>query len=654
MQAQDGAPASPPQAPAMQDSVVGGDVHSGDIVHNHYNIAPRQDAPNHAVWVSTGLILAAILLATFGMLTDAWAVQEESEEILGTTMSVEVEMGLDDVTSTICVDSNCTSMEDDLGSAYDNCTSSANELDFNSSQTEEMCGELGDSARAGFTGMILISVGILVMLTTLIASFLSIRGTMLPYSQYYPFGGAGLILVGIVAWKMMLPEGDASLGYSAWITIVSIVLAAAAGGYTLYKGGGVQSSATNSRPPGQGARSLTSESKDREYVLRENTMGNQTISIVEGGKLLRLVCAKKDNDAVITEDRFITQKTAFTGFTHHRFDWLDSGKYAWWLITAIGVILLIFTPSGGSFLFLAGALLSLAQLFDPELLIFETNAGRHHLLLYRFGSNRELMNFSMDEIDSTMQQMLSGEQLDGSNVEAKAAEIEENRAAKIKADQEVAAAAELAKAVPPTPAVVLPEPEPPAINDTASAQITEDKPTPSSTPVVIPEEEAHEEPLEEQVVESEPTPKLEEAHEEPEVVIPPAPTPPPTPMEMVDEKPAPSQSPPTQQLPPPPPPVRKAAASPPAPPAPPAPAPAPPQTQALPPPPPEPPQVVQPGIAADGMPPPPPPIGMSEMAPDPFAPKIVKEPSSYEVEAAPREDSISSDEAIDLLQDLSE
>jgi hypothetical protein len=45
---------------------------------------------------------------------------------------------------------------------------------------------------------------------------------------------------------------------------------------------------------------------------------------------------------------------------------------------------------------------------------------------------------------------------------------------------------------------------------------------------------------------------------------------------------------------------------------------------------------------------------MTKMAPDPFAPKIAKEPSSYEVEAAPREDSISTDEAIDLLQDLSE
>ena len=66
----------------------------------------------------------------------------------------------------------------------------------------------------------------------------------------------------------------------------------------------------------------------------------------------------------------MTQKTAFTGFSHYRFDWLDRGKYAWWVITAIGVISLILTPSGGSFLFLTGALLSLAQLFDPELLFF--------------------------------------------------------------------------------------------------------------------------------------------------------------------------------------------------------------------------------------------------------------------------------------------
>ena len=54
------------------------------------------------------------------------------------------------------------------------------------------------------------------------------------------------------------------------------------------------------------------------------------------------------------------------------------------------------------------------------------------------------------------------------------------------------------------------------------------------------------------------------------------------------------------------------------------------------------------------MPPPPPPVGAGQMAPDPFAPQVAKEPSSFEVEAAPREDLISTDEAIDLLNDLSE
>ena len=381
---------------------------------------------------------------------------------------------------------------------------------------------------------------------------------------------------------------------------------------------------------------------ESEFVLRESATGNKILSLLDDGKLLRLVCTQKNNEEMIIEDRFMTQKTAFTGFSHYRFDWLDRGKYAWWVITAIGVISLILTPSGGSFLFLTGALLSLAQLFDPELLFFETNAGRHHLLLYRYGSNRELMNFSMDEIDSTMQQMLSGEQLDGSSVEAKAAEIEENRAAEIKVTQEVAVATELVETTPPTAAVALPAPQPPANHDTVPAQMTENHPTPSPTPVVIPEVELPEE----QIVESEPKPTVVE----PEVVIPPAPAPPPTPMEIVNEEPAPIESATSQELPAPPPPPGRTEIPPPAPPA---PAPAPP-TQQLPPPPPAPPQVVQPAIAPDGMPPPPPPIGMTKMAPDPFAPKSAKEPSSYDVEAAPREDSISTDEAIDLLQDLSE
>jgi hypothetical protein len=182
-----------------------------------------------------------------------------------------------------------------------------------------------------------------------------------------------------------------------------------------------------------------------------------------------LVYAKLDNEDVVTEDNFIVQKAALTGFTHYRYDWLDNGKYMWWLMSVVGIISLFISPAIGSSLLLIGALLSLAQLFDPELLSFETNAGRHRLLLYRQDSNRELTNFSMDEIDSKMQQLLSGEQLDGESVEMKAAEIEENRAAEIeenraaeiKAEQEAAAALELAKIAAAAAAVIPPTLQPP-------------------------------------------------------------------------------------------------------------------------------------------------------------------------------------------------
>jgi len=418
---------------------------------------PAGDTMNRMARISTGLVVGAILLALFGVMSDAWAVQEETEtvELFGTeiTTNVSQETGLDDFSATICVNGECETMNDDLSSAYDNCTTNAKELEFNKSQQEELCGDLGKTASAGLAGMVLISIGILALVATLAAVFMELRGTIMPYSQFYPFGGAVFVLLGVVAWYVMLPEGDASLGSGAWMAIVSIILAATAGGYSIYNGENEQSSLNNGRMPGIGVRALTAESEAREFVLRENAMGTKSTSLVEQGKVLRLVCAKLDNEDVVTEDHFIVQKAALIGFTHYRYDWLDNGKYMWWLMTSVGIISLFISPAIGSPLLLMGTLLSLAQLFDPELLSFETNAGRHRLLLYRQDSNLELTNFSMDEIDSKMQQLLSGEQLDGESVEMKAAEIEENRAAEIeekrvaeiKAQQEAAAALELAK-----------------------------------------------------------------------------------------------------------------------------------------------------------------------------------------------------------------
>lgn len=460
VQTQGDSPTPPLSAPEIQDSVVGSDLHTDNTGNNHDHTAAAPDVPNRAMMVHTGLVLAALLLATLGVMSDAWSVEERSTTMLDFTISVESEIGLDDVSVTSCTDGNCTSAVDDLGGAYDNCTSLASDFDYNSSKTEEMCGDLGKAASAGFTGITFITIGIIALVTTLVATVMRSRGTTPPFAQYYSFVGAGSMFIGLVAWYFMMPEpptgSDPSLGYGAWMAIVSIVLAAAAGGYAIYTGGSVQSSSIISRTPGQGVRALTAESEAREFVLRENAMGTKSTSLVEQGKVLRLVYAKLDNEDVVTEDHFIVQKAALTGFTHYRYDWLDNGKYMWWSMTVVGIISLFISPAIGSPLLLIGALFSLAQLFDPELLSFETNAGRHRLLLYRQDSNRELTNFSMDEIDSQMQQLLSGEQLDGSSVEAKAAEIEENRAAEIKAEQEAAAALELAKVAAATPPVIAP------------------------------------------------------------------------------------------------------------------------------------------------------------------------------------------------------
>ena len=460
VQTQGDSPTPPLSAPEIQDSVVGSDLHTDNTGNNHDHTAAAPDAPNRAMMVHMGLVLAALLLATFGVMSDAWSVEEQSTTILDFTISVESETGLDDVSVTSCTDGNCTSSVDDLGGAYDNCTSLASDFDYNSSKTEEMCGDLGKAASAGFTGITFITIGIIALVTTLVATVMRSRGTTLPFAQYYSFVGAGSMFIGLVAWYFMMPEpptgSDPSLGYGAWMAIVSIVLAAAAGGYAIYTGGSVQSSSIISRTPGQGVRALTAESEAREFVLRENAMGTKSTSLVEQGKVIRLVYAKLDNEDVVTEDHFIVQKTALTGFTHYRYDWLDNGKYMWWSMTVVGIISLFISPAIGSSLLLIGALFSLAQLFDPELLSFETNSRRHRLLLYRQDSNRELTNFSMGEIDSKMQQLLSGEQLDGESVEMKAAEIEENRAAEIKAEQEAAAALELAKIAAATPPVIAP------------------------------------------------------------------------------------------------------------------------------------------------------------------------------------------------------
>ena len=126
---------------------------------------------------------------------------------------------------------------------------------------------------------------------------------------------------------------------------------------------------------------------------------------------------------------------------------------------------------------------------------------------------------------------------------------------------------------------------------------------------------------------------IDDSSPSPEVTIPPAPTPPHSPIAQTPEE-------PVVALPPPPAPAPVTAMPPP-----PAPAPVaampPPQNTALPPPP------------SAGLPPPlPVPEPSNMIGQNPFNNQTPQEPSSFPVQAAPREELLSSEEANDLLDDL--
>jgi hypothetical protein len=412
--------------------------------------------------IHTGLIVAALLLALLGMMGDAWSVEETSNtaEFFGEeiTVTTESNVGLQGMSATVCTNGECVTVSDDLSDAYDNCTSLASDNELNTSATEEMCGTVGDMASAGFTGTLFIVLGILALIATLAATFLGPRGTTLPFSQYYPFCGAASILIGVIAWYLMMPEppegSDPSLGYSAWMTIVSSLLAGGAGGFSMYTGttssvvvGGTSSPAISTRAPGLGARTLAADSEAREFVLRETAMGHQTLSIVEDGELFRVTRATRGDDGTHSEDLFMSRMDALCGFTHSRFDWLDSTRYLWNLMAIAGLVLtivafenasLIFYTNWFILFFAVGTILSMLQFADPELITFETNTGKHRILIYRAGSNRVLTNTSMDLIDSAMRDILRGEPMDPTALNAVADSIEAEMAEAHRAAEEAA------------------------------------------------------------------------------------------------------------------------------------------------------------------------------------------------------------------------
>ena len=749
MQAAEGTPEPPPatdpQVSIIQEGALPPLSTSGNHPHSHIHMRDGTDSGTPPTDIRESppqsqtlqrlnfvLVLVALILSVYSPFSDAWQVSSSEEE----NFSMTTAAGLDDMAVTVCIDGECTTHTDDFGSMYDNCTKNLNDANITNGSQYDLCQELGDIAIAGIVEMVFLTLSIILLLGAAALIVIAHQGRIIPHYEKAPLAAGTMLLFGLLLWRWLLPEDDVlTLGRAAKAVVSAAVLTLLSGISTsvwrFYTPG--------ERPAGLGVR-VSVDGAHNEFPLWESEAGHKTVSMVVDGDLLRVSQARREESGTVVDDHFMSLKSAFTGFTHQRYDWLDTTKHIWWLLTVVGFILLFMVKGWIPLaILIIGALFSLVQFADPELLIFETHGGRHRVLLYRFASNRELMNYSMDSVDDVIQNLLQGGEFDCQQISefavtlelkreadraATRAEVEENarlakkemelaakeaalaekaaeiaaadkakseriaaeksaalraarqeelanREAELAAKEAEIAAAEKAAAEKAAAEKAKSEriaAEKAAADKAKSERIAAEKAAAEKTEAErarteqiaaegVRAERASAEPVTSET--AAPPPSVASAADgQSRATIPPAPPPPSTPLGAAPTQPILATKSHLEPLPPPPPPHG----------APPVHAPPPPAVGQFPPPSPPAGAGILPPPPSGGVPlakssgaTPPPPHGLPPPPPsakhppiDPFAPQPRKEASSYTVKAAPRQESLSTAEAMDLLSDLNE
>lgn len=530
-------------------------------------------ARNAGAQIGLALVVMGLVLATIGVLSDAWLVERSGD--------TDIEVGLFSTTF-----GNETQNHGDL---YSNCTKMMDGLGANESSIEDVCGTLKSLHNAGFIGSIFIWSGIA---TLFVASFFQIKsftGNRSKLTTITSLLGGGLIGIGVITWYLMLPEStdNPDLGYALWFCVTASSFGIIAG-----FSGTLQSLLDG--PPRMRANGVRSGTDMGEFVLKESSCGDNTLSILCDDDLIRVVKIERRGAIPSVSDLLATRRDAYTGFSHQRMDWLDDMRGIWWVLAGAGLISTFTISPLFSLVFIIGSLLALAQLMDPERFVISTNSGDHSFIINRWRSNRELTNLSMDLVDEAMIAVLRGEDLDTDKIDNRAGLIAERFRTNAEEEQK-----ELAKAPEPKPE---PQPEPVAVP--APAQVAAPAPPPASepappsaavAPVAIP-----------------PPPAAVPDVQPPPPTVAPVATPPPSPVTL------------------PPPPTLPPIAAPPA-------------STMMPPPPP-----MAQGLPAM-MPPPPPTMAQPMMTP---TPAVLPPPPPMVVQAGPREENLSTDEKDGLMGDL--
>jgi hypothetical protein len=589
---------------------------------------------NAGVQLALALTVFALVLASNSIINESWLTT--TAEPIGGTLTVDY--SLTEFNSETCIGDVCETQVEDYSSSYEGCT----ELMENATNSEknEACGEIKDFYNAGYVATIMLIVGSIILFVATIMQVRSMIGVGQSKSNLISAIGGIWVGLSVLVWFLILPDTDTdpNWGQGLWMALV-----AASSGLIAGFSGTIQSWIDG--PPRMRANGVRSGTEMTEFILKESSCGDRSLSILVDSELIRVVKVERVGASAVTKDVLATRRDSYTGFSHQRLDWLDDFKGIWWVIGGASLISSFMISTLFLVPFTIAAMLALLQLMDPERFVVSTNSGNHPFYINRWRSNRELTNLAMDLVDDAMITVLRGEKLDTVLLDTRADLIAErfsaDRDAKQEAEQAAAAEKEAfiaaANVIPeppvmeavtppsestPPPEQVAEEPQDMEMNWTTT-EATEGQPEAPAAEQTPPEEAAEE--VAEEVAEeaAEETPEAAPVSV-PAVTIPPPPPLPATPA--LELPPLPSIAGIPTPLPP--------AGVPMMPPM------APLQPVAPPP----------PGLA--GIPAPPPPAGAPMMPP--MAPlQPVAPPPPIVVQAAPREDNLSNDEKDNLLGELS-
>ena len=572
---------------------------------------------NPAAQMALALVVLGMLLAVNSVLTDAWLVEEADfeAEFSGITMtgSFSNETGLDDYSTELCINGECNSTTMDLQEAYDNCSETLEDFGANKSVIEDSCGTYGDLATAGMIGTISIWIGVAVFLFAAVLQVMAVMGRRNILTNIIPFASGAIVGLGVLLWFLLLPETDSTpdWGYSLWFALIS-TLAGILASFT------PQIQSVIDGPPRMRARGVRSGTDMSEFVLKESSCGNHCLSVLVDDDLIRVVNVKRIGASPQVSDLMAANRTAYSGFSHQRMDWLDDFRGIWWVLAGASLISIFSITPWFTITFAFGLLMALAQLMDPERFVISTNAGNHSFMINRWRSNRELTNLAMDLVDEAMINVLRGNDLDTSAIDNRAELIAERfqleqKDKQLALEQQSQQKQAIAQVVTQPPVIVAPVAETPAPPVEQVAAVAE---------TTAPIEEAVSGEVSEQPAPVQEVATVEEKPVEPPVQeeVPAASIPPPPPLPVAAPAPTPVIAPPPAQIPPPP--------------------------VQMPPPP-------MGAPSAEMMPPPPPPGGAVAIPPAPMSAPAIPPPPVV-VQAAPREENMSADEKDDIMGDLME